>query len=76
MHAPEVEREDVGLLTELEPVVARALDTHFETADDWYPHQFVPWAMGRNYEGFLEGEPWAPEQGAMESAVRDALLHN
>ncbi|MGV9393055.1 acyl-ACP desaturase, partial [Streptomyces olivaceus] len=31
---------------------------------------------GRNYEGFLEGEPWAPEQGAMESAVRDALLHN
>ncbi|MGN3959866.1 acyl-ACP desaturase [Streptomyces sp. WAC8370] len=76
MRAPEVEREDVGLLTELEPVVARALDAHFRGADDWYPHRYVPWTLGRDYDGVLGGEPWAPEQGVMESAVRDALLHN
>ncbi|WP_191876286.1 acyl-ACP desaturase [Streptomyces filipinensis] len=67
---------DIGLLTELEPVVARALDAHFQRADDWYPHQFIPWSEGRDYDGVLDGQPWTQEPDGLDSAVLDGLLHN
>jgi acyl-[acyl-carrier-protein] desaturase len=76
MTAPQLCREDIELLRELEPVVARALDAHVQRADDWYPHQFVPWSDGRNFDGPLGGRPWTPEAGALDSAVLDGLLHN
>ncbi|MDT0317088.1 acyl-ACP desaturase [Streptomyces millisiae] len=66
----------VDLLRELEPAVARQLDRHLESARDWFPHQYVPWEVARNYDGPLAGEPWRAEQSPLAPAVRDALLVN
>ncbi|MER8041246.1 acyl-ACP desaturase [Streptomyces sp. NPDC094032] len=67
---------DVRILIDLEPVAADALDTHFRTTVDWYPHQYVPWSQGRDYDGPLGGEPWDPSQRRLNAAARDGLLHN
>ncbi|MEU5899420.1 acyl-ACP desaturase [Streptomyces venezuelae] len=68
--------EDVRILIDLEPVVTEALDNHFRATVDWYPHQYIPWSQGRDYDGFLEGEPWDPSQQKLNPAARDGLLHN
>jgi len=35
--------DDVAILTELEPEAERLLNRHLETAEEWYPHEHVPW---------------------------------
>ncbi|MEU8959734.1 acyl-ACP desaturase [Streptomyces sp. NPDC048518] len=68
--------EDVRILIDLEPVVADALDDHLRTTVDWYPHQYIPWSQGRDYDGVLEGEPWDSSQPKLNAAARDGLIHN
>ena len=48
------------LLTELEPVVGRELDRHLRSAREWFPHEYVPWSDGRNFDGVLDGDAWDP----------------
>ena len=48
------------LLIDLEPAAATELDRHLAAAKDWLPHEYVPWSEGRNFDGVLGGEPWAP----------------
>ncbi|WP_019876203.1 acyl-ACP desaturase [Sporichthya polymorpha] len=67
---------DEAILRELEPVVERELERHLKTAKEWFPHEYVPWSEGRNYDGLLEGEAWAPEQSKVPSAVATALAVN
>ena len=31
-------------------------------AKEWFPHEYVPWSDGRDFDGLLGGEPWSPEQ--------------
>jgi acyl-[acyl-carrier-protein] desaturase len=50
----------IELLTELQPVVGRELDRHFRSAREWFPHQYVPWNDGRNFDGVLGGDAWDP----------------
>jgi acyl-[acyl-carrier-protein] desaturase len=69
-------RGRVDLLTELEPVVAREFDRHLAEAQEWFPHQYIPWSGARDFDGPLDGEPWQPGQSALTPAVRDALLVN
>ncbi|WP_327361006.1 MULTISPECIES: acyl-ACP desaturase [unclassified Streptomyces] len=64
------------LLRELEPAVARHLDRHLEAATEWFPHQYVPWSLARDFDGPLDGEPWQPGQSPLPPAVRDALVVN
>ncbi|GAA4605362.1 acyl-ACP desaturase [Actinoallomurus liliacearum] len=64
------------LLIELEPVVAAELDRHLSTAKEWFPHQYVPWSRGRDFDGPLDGEPWAPEDSSVSPAAREALIVN
>ncbi|MGF1425384.1 acyl-ACP desaturase [Kitasatospora sp. LaBMicrA B282] len=52
------------------------MDAHLKAADDWYPHQFVPWSQGRDFEGVYRGEPWTEGEQALSPAVRAGLLHN
>ncbi len=63
---------DAELLAELEPVAERLLNRHLETAEDWYPHEIVPWhrAQQLQSEGFVYGEEALPQ------GVRSALLVN
>ncbi|GAA2093350.1 acyl-ACP desaturase [Actinomadura alba] len=64
------------LLLELEPVVATELDRHLATAKEWFPHEYVPWSEGRNFDGQFEGEPWVPEDSKVTPEARDALVVN
>ena len=64
--------DDRALLSELEPVAERLLNRHLESAEDWYPHDYVPWDRAQNLltEGFAYGEP------TLAPGVRSALLVN
>ncbi|MBJ7368183.1 MAG: acyl-ACP desaturase [Ilumatobacteraceae bacterium] len=63
---------DAELLAELEPEAARLLQRHLETAEDWYPHEIVPWERAEQLadRGFVYGEDALPQ------GVRSALLVN
>ncbi|MGN6301248.1 MAG: acyl-ACP desaturase [Angustibacter sp.] len=70
------ELTQLQLLTELEPVVERELERHLKAAKEWFPHEYVPWSQGRNYDGVFEGEPWSQEQSPMNPTARTALIVN
>ncbi|MDQ3354904.1 MAG: acyl-ACP desaturase [Actinomycetota bacterium] len=64
---------DVALLNELSPVAEELLERHLANAREWFPHEMVPWSLGRDFE---EGEQWDPSQAPMVEAVRSALFVN
>ena len=74
-HTPEPKTTS-ELLVELEPTVARELDRHLSVAKEWFPHQYVPWSQGRDYDGPMEGEAWSPDDSAISPAAREALVVN
>ena len=63
------------LLKELEPTVEENLNRHLDTAQEWMPHEYVPWADGRNF-ALLDGEPWSLEQSSLSPIARTALEVN
>ena len=64
------------LLFELEPVVEGELNRHTAVAKEWFPHEYVPWSEGRNYNGILEGEPWQDSDSRVSEVARSALVVN
>src|SRR5215210_2279712 len=66
----------IELLTELEPVVGRELDRHLRAAREWFPHEYVPWSDGRNFDGVLDGDAWDPSQSRVSEVARTALVVN
>ena len=65
------------LLRELEPVVEENLNRHLSMAKEWFPHEYIPWSDGRNFDGLMGGEPWSPERRRTISDVaRSALIVN
>jgi acyl-[acyl-carrier-protein] desaturase len=63
------------LLLELEPTVAENLDRHLGIADEWMPHEYVPWSLGRDFAD-LGGEPWEAAQSRLSPLARTALEVN
>ncbi len=64
---------DLELLHELAPEAERLLERHLKTAQEWFPHEFVPWSRGRDFEA---GEDWDPAEHPLPDAVRSALVVN
>ncbi|HZG95920.1 MAG TPA: acyl-ACP desaturase [Mycobacteriales bacterium] len=64
--------ETTALLRELEPVVAGEVNRHLAVAKEWMPHEYVPWSLGRDYDG----TPWSPEESTLSSIARTALEVN
>ena len=64
------------ILTELEQVVEENLNRHLTVAKEWFPHEYVPWTDGRNFDGVLDGQPWSPEDRPMSDVARSALIVN
>ncbi|GAA3444917.1 acyl-ACP desaturase [Planomonospora venezuelensis] len=64
------------LLHELEPVVAGELDRHLKVAKEWFPHEYIPWSEGRDYDGLFGGEPWAETDSAIPEEARISLIVN
>lgn len=64
--------DDVALLHELEPEAARLLERHLANAEEWFPHDVVPWERAQSLvdEGFTYGIDSVPE------GVRSALFVN
>ena len=63
------------LLEALEPVVAENLDRHLGLAQEWHPHDYVPWSEGRDF-AILGGEDWAPEQSKLSETAKAAMFTN
>src|SRR4051794_4874966 len=63
------------LLEELEPVVAENLDRHLAMAQEWHPHDYVPWSRGRDF-AFLGGEDYDPAQSELSETAKAAMFTN
>jgi acyl-[acyl-carrier-protein] desaturase len=62
-----------GLLNDLAPTAERLYDRHVKSCKPWYPHETVPWSLGRDFE---PGADWNPNEFPLPDAVRSALYVN
>jgi acyl-[acyl-carrier-protein] desaturase len=61
--------DDAALLVELEPEVARLYDRHARGAQEWFPHDFIPYRLGRDFDK----EPWTPDQPRLTGVAQTAF---
>ena len=64
---------DIALLHEIAPVAESLVERHVATAQEWFPHEFVPWSRGRDFE---PDEEWDPATVPLPDPVRSALIVN
>lgn len=57
------------LVDAMQMAATRLLERHLGKAKEWFPHELVPWARGRDFE---PGEDWRPDE-PLPAAVRSAL---
>jgi acyl-[acyl-carrier-protein] desaturase len=60
------------LLADLEPEAGRLLERHLKVASDWYPHEYVPYSQGRDFDK----EPWTPDHPQLGGVARTAFEVN
>ena len=65
-----------ALLREMNQVVEGELNRHLSIAKEWFPHDYIPWSDGRNYDGLMQGEKWSPEDSGISDVARSALIVN
>jgi acyl-[acyl-carrier-protein] desaturase len=65
--------EDLRLIHELMPAAEKLVDRHIASAKEWFPHLYVPWSRGRDFQ---PDEEWDPEEFPVPGPVRDALFVN
>jgi acyl-[acyl-carrier-protein] desaturase len=68
--------ETMQLLRELEPTVEANLNRHLATAKEWFPHEYVPWSQGTDFDGVLGGQAWEPGQSTLPDVARTSLIVN
>jgi acyl-[acyl-carrier-protein] desaturase len=66
---------EIGVLTELEPIVERELNRHLSIAEPWQPHEYVPWSRGRDFLK-LGGVDFEPSQSALSPDAQLAMTLN
>ena len=64
---------DRDLLGELEPEAERLLERHLAVADEWFPHEYVPYSQGRDFD---DRDPWTPDQPRLDGVARTAMYVN
>jgi acyl-[acyl-carrier-protein] desaturase len=65
--------DDLRLIHELMPAAEKLVERHLGSAKEWFPHLYVPWSRGRDFE---PDEDWDPTAFPLPEAVRDALFVN
>jgi acyl-[acyl-carrier-protein] desaturase len=60
------------LLRELEPVAEANVHRHLGLAQEWMPHEYVPWSQGRDFDTL----PWEPGQSVLPRAAQIAFEVN
>jgi acyl-[acyl-carrier-protein] desaturase len=63
---------DRDLLAELEPVAEQQLRRHEQVADEWFPHEYVPYSQGRDFDT----EPWTPDHSRLTGVAQIAFEVN
>jgi acyl-[acyl-carrier-protein] desaturase len=63
-------------LLELNPLVEKELNRHIPVAKEWFPHEYIPWSEGRNFDGVLGGDPWLETDSTLSDVARTALIIN
>ena len=63
---------DRDLLVELEPVAEQELRRHEEVADEWFPHDYIPYSRGRDFDT----DPWTPDQSRLTGVAQIAFEVN
>src|SRR6476620_2096968 len=61
--------DERSLLNELEPEAGRLYDRHASVAQEWFPHDFIPYRLGRDFDR----EPWTPDQPRLSGIARTAF---
>ncbi len=61
-----------GLLRALEPTAEALLNRHLGMTKEWFPHEFIPYSLGRDYDS----EPWTPDQPRLRGVARVAFEVN
>ena len=64
------------LLIDLEPVVERELNRHIVQAKEWFPHEYIPWSIGQDFSGPLDGKEWTPDEQMFSEVARTSLIIN
>jgi acyl-[acyl-carrier-protein] desaturase len=60
---------DQALLVELEPEAGRLYDRHARVAQEWFPHDYIPYRLGRDFDK----EPWTPDQPRLTGVAQTAF---
>src|SRR2546423_12180726 len=60
------------VLRDLEPIVGAVLERHLTAAQEWFPHEYVPWEEGRSFTS----EPWDLGDSRLSDVARTALELN
>jgi acyl-[acyl-carrier-protein] desaturase len=60
------------MLRLLEPTLVRGMERHLSATTEWFPHEYVPYEVGRNYVH----EPWEETDSALGIVSRTALEVN
>jgi acyl-[acyl-carrier-protein] desaturase len=61
-----------SLLRELEPEAERLLERHLRIAQDWFPHELIPYRLGRDFDK----DPWTPDQPRLSGVAQVAFEVN
>ncbi len=64
--------DEVALLNELEPEAGRLFDRHIKVAQEWFPHEYIPYRLGRDFDK----EPWTPDQPRLTGVAQTAFEIN
>jgi acyl-[acyl-carrier-protein] desaturase len=60
------------LLAELEPAAELLVNRHLAMAKEWFPHDFIPYSLGRDFDK----EPWTPDQPRISGVAQIAFEVN
>jgi acyl-[acyl-carrier-protein] desaturase len=60
---------DRRLLHELEPEAARLVERHLKVAEEWFPHEFIPYRLGRDFDK----DPWTPDQPRLTGVAQTSF---
>jgi acyl-[acyl-carrier-protein] desaturase len=64
-----IEYDERSLLQELEPEAGRLYDRHAKVAQEWFPHEYIPYRLGRDFDK----EPWTPDQPRLTGVAQTAF---
>ena len=64
---------DAHLREVLAETAESLLERHIETAQEWFPHAYIPFTAA---EDFPEGYEWSAEDATIPEAIRSALFVN